>query len=220
LSELGVEEILVEGAHELGVEINYGEKVLFFEYLEIIKFWNEKFNLTNIEGDKDIVIKHFLDSFSICSFIDENSRLLDIGSGAGFPGIPLKIVNPGIQITLMDSVLKKCNFLKEVVRKLRLDSVSVLRSRAENIGEDNRNSFDYVVARAVHGIGKIFELGHPYIKDGGTLIFMRGRQGASEWEEFLKGNKANILSYEEKSFFIPFSNEKRFVVAARFCDYG
>jgi len=142
LSELGVEEILVEGAHELGVEINYGEKVLFFEYLEIIKFWNKKFNLTNIEGDKDIVIKHFLDSFSICSFIDENSRLLDIGSGAGFPGIPLKIVNPGIQITLMDSVLKKCNFLKEVVRKLRLDSVSVLRSRAENIGEDNRNSFD------------------------------------------------------------------------------
>lgn len=220
MSELGIEKILIEGARELGVEINDREKELFFEYLGIIKFWNEKFNLTNIECEKDIVIKHFLDSLSICTFIDESSRLLDIGSGAGFPGIPLKIVKPGIQITLMDSVLKKCNFLKEVDRKLRLDGVSVLRSRAENIQEDNRNSFDYVVARAVHGIGKILELGHPYLINGGAMIFMRGRRGANEWEEFLKGNKANIISYERKSFFIPFSNEKRFIVAARFRDYG
>ena len=142
MSELGIEEILVEGARELGVEINDGEKVLFFEYLEIIKFWNEKFNLTNIEGDKDIVIKHFLDSLSICSFIDENSRLLDIGSGAGFPGIPLKIVNPEIQITLMDSVLKKCNFLKEVVRKLRLDSAGTRSDgpRANALSEFGRTA--------------------------------------------------------------------------------
>ncbi|MEK7314264.1 MAG: 16S rRNA (guanine(527)-N(7))-methyltransferase RsmG, partial [Deltaproteobacteria bacterium] len=117
---MDVSDILRAGAKELNIEMRESEERAFLIYLEELKKWNEKINLTSLRSDRDITVKHFLDSLTVARFLKDNnvSSLLDIGSGGGFPGIPLKIVMPELKVTLLEAIEKKVNFLKHIIRTL------------------------------------------------------------------------------------------------------
>ncbi len=141
------------------------------KFLNLLKIWNEKFNLTTIKEDKDVEIKHFEDSLSGASLFKENKNVVEIGSGGGFPSIPIMIVREDLNFTLVESVGKKCEFLKEVIKELSLNAV-VLNKRAEDLGKDSlyRENFDIVTARAVANMQTLCEYCLPLIKVGGEFI--------------------------------------------------
>ncbi|HOF65362.1 MAG TPA: 16S rRNA (guanine(527)-N(7))-methyltransferase RsmG [Bacilli bacterium] len=144
---------------------------------------NNEFNLTAITKKEEIIEKHFYDSL-LCGTIYkfEKDKVIDIGTGAGFPGIPLKIVFSDINLTLLEATKKKCNFLEEVINKLDLKNVTVINKRAEEYIKEKREIYDLVLARAVAPLNVLLELCIPYIKVGGMMIVMKGKQGLNELE--------------------------------------
>lgn len=208
-----VEKILVEGSELLGIKLNEIQKKSFVEFLKLLKKWNKRVNLTSVTDDKDIVIKHFLDSLSISNLIPDGSFVLDIGSGAGFPGIPLSIVNTSLKITLLDSTEKKVFFTREVIRKLELQNVETLVGRAEDLNNGiKRGVYDFVITRALGGIKKILELGFPYLKSDGKFLLMRGKNGLGEWNIVKDELDGKIELIEVKNQTLPFSDYKRVVL--------
>ncbi|MDH4227111.1 MAG: 16S rRNA (guanine(527)-N(7))-methyltransferase RsmG [Deltaproteobacteria bacterium] len=168
-------QILKRGLEEL--DINGSEDVLekFLVYLDELKKWNKKINLTSIEGDEEIIKRHFLDSLTPYPLIKEASSLLDIGSGGGFPGLPLKIVLPHLKVTLVDSVEKKVFFLKHAIRTLGLANIEALKLRAgDEESKDMFGSFDCVISRALTSLYDYYQIGHLYAKTAGTVIAMKG----------------------------------------------
>ncbi|MFZ3072820.1 MAG: 16S rRNA (guanine(527)-N(7))-methyltransferase RsmG, partial [Thermodesulfobacteriota bacterium] len=161
-------DMLVAGAKELSIEMREGEERAFLIYLEELKKWNEKINLTSLRSDRDIAVKHFLDSLTVARFLKDAgvSSLLDIGSGGGFPGIPIKIVMPELKVTLLEAIGKKVIFLKHIIRTLGLNNIEAIKGRAED--EDviklYGNSFDCVISRALSSIKDYIGLAEPYIK--------------------------------------------------------
>ena len=210
---LQTEGILIKGAEELGIRLTSGQVSLFLEYLEKIKFWNERINLIGTGDEEQIVVNHFLDSITIIPFILENSKLLDIGSGAGFPGIPLKIVRPSLEITLLDSVQKKGFFMRDVIRSLGLKGIKAVSGRAENIiDEIPRAYFDFIVSRAVGKIENLIELGTPYLRGGGKIILMRGKKGLEEWGKMKDRKDRSVKLLEYKKFPLPFTGHQRVIL--------
>ena len=213
---MSLEKLLVEGAKELGVELGDTRIKKFITYLVLLKQWNNKLNLTSITDDREIVIKHFLDSLSILKILQTDSSILDIGSGGGFPGIPLAIAYPGLTVTLLDSSQKKVVFMKEVIRNLKLINANAVGGRAEDkCNNIKRNSFGFVVARAVSEINKVLDISLPYIDEKGKVFLMRGREGEKEWDSFVKrfvNNKNYDLSVELIKLKLPFSNYQRVVL--------
>lgn len=208
------EEILYEGASRLGVELSGEAAGLFMRYLEELKTWNRKMNLTGLKNDRDIIINHFLDSISAARFVPEAARLLDIGSGAGFPGIPLKIVSPALTVTLLDSSLKKVMFMREIVRELRLEGISAVWGRAEDEGNGiERRSFDCVISRAVGRVRDILNLSAPYLRPKGRIILMRGRRGMEEWELSGAQVEGRFRLLERRDFTLPFGGQSRVIFA-------
>ncbi|MBI2485685.1 MAG: 16S rRNA (guanine(527)-N(7))-methyltransferase RsmG [Deltaproteobacteria bacterium] len=208
-----VEELLINGAREFGIELTRHQIELFLDYLDNIKFWNKKINLTGTKDEHQVVINHFLDSISIFPFISENSKLLDIGSGAGFPGIPLKIVMPSLEVTLLDSVEKKVFFMREVIRRLELRKTQAIWGRAEDIGNGvARGYFDFVVSRAVGKVEKLLELGIPYLGEGGKIVLMRGKGGLGEWDQIKYKATQKFKLLESKEFSLPFEKHQRVIL--------
>jgi len=211
------ERVLEEGAAQLGVRLENKQKELFQIYLEELEIWKNKANLTSVKGSNNIVIRHFLDSIScfLSERIDFSSKLVDIGAGAGFPGIPIKIVSPGICLVLVDSAKKKADFLTNLVKKLCLTNTTMIRQRAEEYAREssNRETYDIVVARAVSELPVIIEYGLPLLKPGGALIAQKGKMKVAELE---KGERAAILLggtiAEVKSIRVPFLDEERHLV--------
>ena len=148
----------------------------FAVYIELLREWNEKINLTAITDEEGILVKHFFDSCSISKFVDNNSKIIDVGTGAGFPGLPLKIVNDTLNLTLVDSLNKRINFLNEVKNKLGLKNVETVHGRAEDVGIDNkyREKYDFAVSRAVAELRILVEYLLPLVKVGGKVIAMKG----------------------------------------------
>ncbi len=182
---MSVRKLLEEGSGKIGIDLEPVQTEKFLAYLELIKEWNRKINLTSITGDSDIIIKHFLDSLTVSCFIDDDSDVLDIGTGAGFPGIPLSIVRESLRMTLLDSREKRIFFLNEVIRKLQLSNVITSASRAEDLNNGiERNKFDYVLTRAVSEIGDVIKMSVPYLNTSGTVIMMRGKEGKAEWDRY------------------------------------
>ncbi len=146
--------------------------------------WNQKFNLTAIRDAEGIRTKHFLDSFSCVLAWKANppSRLIDVGTGAGFPGIPLKILYPSMRLTLVESVGKKAAFCQHIIEVLRLDSVEILNTRAEDVGQNSkhRECYDWAVARAVANLRVLSEYLLPLVKVGGTMLAQKGESGPAE----------------------------------------
>ncbi|MBV6396059.1 MAG: Ribosomal RNA small subunit methyltransferase G [Anaerolineales bacterium] len=153
-------------------------------YEKELMSWNEKFNLTAIRDVEGIRTKHFLDSFSCVLAWKANppTRLIDVGTGAGFPGLPLKILYPSMQLTLVESVGKKAAFCQHMVDVLRLDHVNILNTRAETAGQDprHREQYDWAVARAVAGLNVLGEYLLPLLKIGGTMLAQKGESGPAE----------------------------------------
>lgn len=209
-----LERILSEGSEELGVELSSEQIKLFLRYLEILKIWNEKMNLTGTSGGKEVVVNHFLDSLSAALLISPDSTLLDIGSGAGFPGIPLKIAFPSIDVTLLDSVRKKIIFLRDVIRKLGLEGTVPLWGRAED--HENgvpRRRFDFVISRAVGEIGYLLHIGSPYLRENGRIVLMRGKRGLDEWAELDEKVSSRFSLVVSKELTLPFAGSRRVILS-------
>ena len=156
----------------------------FYKYMNLLLEWNEKINLTAITDEREIIVKHFLDSLTIEKYLDNIKNLADIGTGAGFPGSPIKIFNPNIKITLVDSLNKRVNFLNDIVKELKLENVEVIHSRAEDLGKDKnyREKFDVVTSRAVANMSILSEYLLPLVKIDGKCICMKGAEIEEELE--------------------------------------
>ena len=190
-------EILEKTFAEHGIQLSQSQINQYQKYYELLVEWNEKFNLTSITEKKEVAIKHFLDSVLCHNLIKENSSLVDIGTGAGFPALPLKILIPSLKVTLVDSLNKRVTFLNEVVNQLGLTDVTCIHARAEDFARTKaRESFDYCVARAVARLDTLSEYCLPMLKVGGTFIALKGDDGENELA--IAKNAIKILGGKEK----------------------
>ncbi len=171
----------------LGFDLTPAQIAAFRTYAAELAEWNEKFNLTAIKSPADVEIKHFADSLScLLAFRNQHAarafRMVDVGTGAGFPGIPLKIVCPEMKLTLVESVGKKVTFLEHVVNKLELKDVAALKARGEEVGRDaaHRECYDWAVARAVAELPTLLELLLPLVKVGGKVLAQKGENAPAE----------------------------------------
>lgn len=161
---------------ELGIVLNDKQMEQFYRYYEILDEWNKVMNLTTITELEDVVTKHFIDSVSLVKAIpnlgETSVSIIDVGTGAGFPGIPLKIIFPQLRITLLDSLNKRILFLNEVIKQLELQDIDAIHGRAEDFGRDknHREQYDYCVSRAVANLSTLSEYCMPYVKIGGAFI--------------------------------------------------
>lgn len=170
-----METLLKEQALKFNIELTDEMIKQFMKYKSLLKEWNEKINLTAITEDREIIIKHFVDSLTIAKYIPENAYLIDVGTGAGFPGIPIKIFRKDVKIVLLDSLNKRLNFLNEVIKELGLEGIETVHGRAEDAGNNPkyREKFDVSTARAVANMATLSELCTPFIKVGGKFICMK-----------------------------------------------
>lgn len=156
-------------------------------YARLLVEWNEKINLTTITDPQEIAVKHFLDSLSLLHFLppEQGAAVLDVGSGAGFPGMVLKIARPDLRLTCMDGTQKRVHFLTELAAALQLQDVTCLHARAEEAGRDAalRETFNYVTARAVANLHALAEYCLPFVTPGGRFVAMKGPDGAAEAQE-------------------------------------
>lgn len=153
------------------------------QYYELLIEWNEKMNLTALTAPEDVALKHFADSLLLLRYcdIEKEARVIDVGTGAGFPGMVLKIARPDIQLTLLDSLQKRLGFLDEVCNELGFDDVELIHSRAEDGSRTElRDSFDIAVSRAVASLNTLCEYDMPYVKVGGRFIAMKGKEAQEE----------------------------------------
>lgn len=166
----------------LDVRFSVKQQEQFFEYMKLLIEWNEKMNLTAITEPEEIILKHFIDSITILRDIEDNSTVVDVGTGAGFPGIPLSIMNPTLKITLVDSLNKRLIFLQEVVNKLQLKNVELIHARAEEFGQNKkyRESFDVATSRAVANLSTLSEYLISLVKVGGKVLAMKAADAQQE----------------------------------------
>jgi len=211
-----VDLLLIQGAREFGINISEGQADQCIGYLtEMIK-WNRKINLTAISNERDVIIKHFLDSFSFCrGFVPlPDLQLLDLGSGAGFPALPIKIAFPEICVTMVESVKKKSSFLRHIVRKFNLLNVEVIDKRAEDLPHIHVNRYDIVTARAFASMIMIFRTAIKFLKPGGLLILSRGPE-ENVSDDIISSFGLVIDSRNELT--LPFSDYRRVIWAFRNC---
>ena len=182
-------ELLKTSAEKMGIELSQNQLEKFDLYKKLLLEWNEKMNLTAITDDEGIAIKHFADSISVLPLIEnKNASLIDVGTGAGFPGIPLKIANDGFKVTLLDSLNKRITFLEEVKKELGITNLECIHSRAEDGGRnaDLREKFYYCVSRAVARLSVLSEYCMPFVAVGGYFISLKGPDAAEELTEAQK----------------------------------
>lgn len=169
--------------NQIGTNLNNNPIKIFENYYNFLIEYNKKINLTAITNKNEIFIKHFIDSLTISRFLQNSCKLIDVGSGAGFPGVPLKISNPDIELTLVESSKKKCEFLKDLSNILKME-FDVINNRAEILSKDlnYREKFDICVSRAVANLRILAELCIPFIKINGIFIAMKGPSFEAEFE--------------------------------------
>ncbi|HBH87989.1 MAG TPA: 16S rRNA (guanine(527)-N(7))-methyltransferase RsmG [Syntrophaceae bacterium] len=179
-------DMLVNGAFSLGITLSEKELASFATYQGELLHWNKKINLVSVKSDLDIPIKHFLDSLTLVPFIqDTRGQVLDIGSGAGFPGIPLKIAIDALNISLLESSRKKASFLKHIIRSLHLTDITVIHNRAECLMEDEtyRGSFAIIISRATLKLPQFFRMGAYFLAPKGILLAMKSKRVEEEFTE-------------------------------------
>ena len=179
-----------EFSNEIGILLNDKQINQFYMFMNLLLEWNEKINLTAITKPEEIILKHFIDSMTISKHIEKNAKLIDVGTGAGFPGIPLKIIREDIEVTLLDSLNKRINFLKEVIDELELAKIEAIHSRVEEFGKNKkyREVFDCATSRAVANLSTLVEYLIPLVKINGGCISMKG----SDVEEEIRQSKKAI----------------------------
>jgi len=178
--------ILLRTLAEFEIELNDKAIDQLCKYYELLIEWNEKINLTALTEPEDVALKHFADCLMLLKYTDipDGASVIDVGTGAGFPGLVIKIARPDIRLTLLDSLNKRLVFLDEVCDKLVIDGVSLVHSRAEDGSRTElRDSFDYAVSRAVASLNTLCEYDMPYVKVGGSFIAMKGKGAEIEIKE-------------------------------------
>lgn len=210
------EELLKKGLNELGFLHSEDQIDTFMTFLHELKKWNRVYSLTALKTDEDIIIKHFLDSILYLKAISpsplrgegwgEGLKIADAGTGAGFPGIPIKIIKPELDMTLIESSRKKSVFLRHIIRILKLNGISVLNSRIETIGKNYEKTYDVIVSRATFKIRDFLKKACPYIKEDGWLVLSKGPK-VSEEINFL--NKLYRQSVKKEVVTLPFIKAKR-----------
>lgn len=209
---------LAEKLNRIEVDITDEQVQQFYTYMNLLIDWNEKINLTAIIEPDDIILKHFVDSLTISKEIGENYRVADIGTGAGFPGLPIKILKPDTEVLLIDSLNKRIKFLDEVITKNNLKKVKAIHLRAEEIGhiKEYRGTCDIVTSRAVAKLNVLLEYMMPLVKLGGKCICLKGPNVEKEIEE--AKNAIEILGGKiEKieSITLPDSDNKRTIIVIK-----
>ena len=163
-------------AKQIEIELTKEQIEKYYNYMNLLLEWNEKINLTAIIDPKEIILKHFVDSLTIAKYIKDDEKLIDVGTGAGFPGIPLSIVKENTDIVLLDSLNKRINFLEEVKENLKLENITTIHGRAEEFGKNKkeRETYDIATSRAVAPLNILLEYLLPLVKVGGRAICMKG----------------------------------------------
>ncbi|MDD4831484.1 MAG: 16S rRNA (guanine(527)-N(7))-methyltransferase RsmG [Tenericutes bacterium] len=202
----------IEYLKELNIEINEEQLKKLRYYSDFLIEYNKKVNLTSIINKKDIYLKHFFDSLTLYKAIDlkKVNTLCDVGTGAGFPGVVIKILFPNIEVTLIESINKKTVFLKELVKKLKIN-IEIINIRAEEYSKNNKNKYDLVTCRALSKLNTISEICIPMTKIGGYFIPMKGEINSEiENIEYLKLLNSKIEKIYE--FYLPIENSKRSLI--------
>ena len=163
-------------AKQIEIELTKEQIEKYYNYMNLLLEWNEKINLTAIIDPKEMILKHFVDSLTIAKYIKDDEKLIDVGTGAGFPGIPLSIVKENTDIVLLDSLNKRINFLEEVKENLKLENITTIHGRAEEFGKNKneREKYDIATSRAVASLNILLEYLLPLVKVGGKAICMKG----------------------------------------------
>lgn len=213
--------LLETAAGEHGLELTNEQLVSFRVFGEELLDWNQRLNLTALTSGEEVAIKHFLDSLLCLRAMQAlpGSSLVDVGSGGGFPGVPLAIVHPEVRVTLLEAAKKKAEFLEHAVKTLGLSAV-VLWKRAEDAGRDIslRESFDYVVARAVAPLAVLAEYCLPLCRPGGRFVAMKGPEGRAEAEAAAAGRAIDLLGGDVSGvdeYELPFGMGRRSLVIVR-----
>ncbi len=206
-----VSETIASGARELGVEINPVMAQRFETFSTLLIKWADSINLTSVTEPRRIAVSHFIDSLTVLRHIAPGSSVLDIGAGAGLPGIPLKICLPSIDLVLADSREKKVFFMKEAIRKLGLENARAVKARAGAEDEKIGGGFDVAVSRAVAKTAEVVRLSAPLVKKGGIVLVMKGKNGAREWREEQK-SLSGAFNETAEELKLPVSGESRFIL--------
>jgi 16S rRNA (guanine527-N7)-methyltransferase len=206
--------LLAKGAKAFGIHLNEKAVEAFNLYLKELLKWNQKINLTAIRTDKGIILKHFLDSLSVVPYLPTPSSLLDIGSGAGFPGIPLKMVQPSLEVTLIDSILKKVDFQKHIIRMLGLKGIYAIHGRVQDkeILQRMEGRFDIIISRAFSNIQTLLSLSYPFLKKGGRVLAMKGEVVNEEIELLSETEKIRYRLLQVAPLSLPFTSFKRSII--------
>jgi len=205
---------------ELGIALEPSQMDQFMKYYEILVEWNRFMNLTAITEFNDVCTKHFIDSISLCKVLDcsKEQTLIDVGTGAGFPGIPLKIVFPNLTVTLLDSLGKRVNFLNTVIDELRLEKIEAIHGRAEDYAKPDllREKYDICVSRAVANLASLSEYCLPYVKTNGFFVSYKSERVS---EEIQNAKKAIALLggeiFHQEEFILPHSDIYRNLLVLR-----
>lgn len=212
-------DFLKQNIEKLNFEVNDVQLKQFDDYSDILFEWNQKINLTAITDSEGIAMKHFIDSLLLLKAFDlpKNSSLIDVGTGAGFPSVPVKIIRSDIKITMIDSLNKRINFLKELSSKLNINS-KCIHSRAEELGQDKnyREKFDVATARAVANLVILSEYCLPFVKIGGHFIVLKGSDIESELEQGEKVIKALGGEITDvKKYFLPDNSVRNIIIVKK-----
>ncbi|HHL39536.1 MAG TPA: 16S rRNA (guanine(527)-N(7))-methyltransferase RsmG [Deltaproteobacteria bacterium] len=210
-------ERLAAGALSLGVALDERALCRFALYLEELGRWNRRVNLTAARSDEEVVERHFLDSLTPLSLVGPAGRLLDVGSGGGFPGLPMKIARPGLDVTLVDSREKKVFFLRHVIRRLGLDGVEALACRVESdaFRRLHGHRYDCVISRAFSALDDFFRLAAPLAAPGGLVVAMKGPLGAELEAEIEEVSRRRGLAAAIREVAAPLAARRTTLVAWR-----
>lgn len=206
---------LISVAEKINISISEEQCKNFYNYMKLLLEWNEKMNLTAITEPDEIILKHFIDSITAEKYISKDSKMIDVGTGAGFPGIPLSIIRNDLDITLMDSLNKRIRFLDEVVNENDLKNVETIHGRAEELArnKDFREKYDVAISRAVAPLNILLEYLIPFLKVGGTCICMKGNNVEEELERSQKALKVLSCEIEKiEKFNLPESEYGRNII--------
>lgn len=205
-------------AKKIGIVLEEEQIEQFYQYEKLLLIWNEKINLTAITKPEEIILKHFIDSMTIAKYIGANKTLIDVGTGAGFPGIPLKIIRKDIKITLLDSLNKRVQFLNEIIKQLKLEEIETVHGRVEEFGKNKkyREKFDYATSRAVANLTTLSEYLLPLVKIEGKCICMKGSTVKEEIDQSQKAIAILGGKIEEiEAFQLPESDIDRHIILLR-----
>ena len=213
-------QLMKEASLEVGIDLTENQYNQFIEYMKLLQEWNEKINLTAITEDEEVIKKHFIDCIKAfkSDAVKSAKTVIDVGTGAGFPGLPIAIMNPNINVTLLDSLNKRINFLNTVVDELKLENINCIHGRAEEFArmKQKRESYDVATSRAVANLNVLVEYLLPFVKIGGSCICMKGPNIEDEIENSKNAIKilgGKIEKVEE--FNLPNTDIRRTIILIR-----